>query len=72
MTEAIWKCSGRIVDAEPIPGDADNIIVFGTDFFRTGWDADGSRPVHIVRNDKLGITTPTSGKHANETQGISD
>ena len=30
--QAILKCSGRIVEVEPIPGDADNMIVFGTVF----------------------------------------
>ena len=67
MMQAILKCSGRIVDVEPFPGDADHMIVFGTVFCRTGWDADGSRPVHIVANDKLEITKPISGEHAIET-----
>ena len=58
MMQAILKCSGRIVEVEPIPGDADHMIVFGTVFLRTGWDADGLRPVHIVPIDKLEITTP--------------
>lgn len=29
MMQAILKCSGRIVDVEPIPGDLDCMIVFG-------------------------------------------
>ncbi len=59
MMQARLKCSGRIVDVEPIPGDADHMIVFGTVFRRTGWDATGFRPVHIVPIDKLEITTLT-------------
>lgn len=65
--QAILKCSGRVVDVEPIPGDPDRMIVFGIVFRRTGWDAVGSRPLHIVANDKLEITKPISGEHANET-----
>lgn len=72
MMQAILKCSGRIVDVEPIPGDADRMIVFGTVFRRTGWDAAGFRPVHIVPLEKLEITTPISGESANETQSPSD
>ena len=55
--QAILKCSGRIVDVEPIPGDDDHMIVFGTVFRRTGWDAAGFRPVHIVPIEKLEIAT---------------
>jgi hypothetical protein len=71
MMQAVLKCSGRIVDVEPIPGDADRMIVFGNVFYRIGWDAAGFRPIHIVPLDKLEITTTISGKHANETQGPS-
>ncbi len=69
---AILKCSGRIVDVEPIPGDAAHMIVYGTVLRRTGWDAADFRPVHIVPMEKLEIITPNSGEHANETQGPSD
>lgn len=55
--QAILKCSGRIVEVEPIPGDAGHMIVFGIVHYRTGWDAAGFRPVHIVPTDKLEITT---------------
>jgi hypothetical protein len=55
MMQAILKCSGRTVDVEPIPGDADHMIVFGSVFFRTVWDAAGLQPVHIVPVDKLEI-----------------
>jgi len=87
MMQAILKCSGRIVDAEPIPGDPDNMIVFGTVFLRTGWDAAGFRPIHIVPTDKLEITTltgnisketcppwttPILGEQDNEKQGTPD
>jgi len=57
MMHAILKCSGRTVEVEPIPGDPDHMIVFGTVFLRTGWDAAGFSPVHIVPIDKLEITT---------------
>ena len=53
---AILKCSGRIVEVEPLSGDAGHMIVFGSVFRRTGWDAGGFRPVHIVPIDKLDIT----------------
>lgn len=72
MMQAILKYRGRTVEVEPIPGDADHMIVFGTVFRRTGWDAAGLRPVHIVPVEKLEITTSISGEHANETQGPSD
>lgn len=52
---AILKCSGRIVEVEPIQGDPDHMIVFGTVFRRTIWDAMGYRPVHIVHTEKLEI-----------------
>lgn len=61
MMQAILKCSGRIVEVEPILGDDDHMIVFGTDFRRTGWDAAGFKPVHIVPIEKLAIITPISG-----------
>lgn len=57
MMQAILKCSGRIVEVEPVPGDPDLMIVFGTVFLRTGLDADGSKPIHIVPIGKLDITT---------------
>ena len=56
------KCSGRIVEVEPIPGDPDRMIVFGSVFYRTGWDAVGFRPIHIVPIEKLAFplfTNPT-------------
>lgn len=53
MMQAILKCSGRIVEVEPIPGDADRMIVFGTVLLRTVWDAAGFRPVHVVPVNKL-------------------
>jgi len=53
MMQAVLKCSGRIVEVEPIPGDPDHMIVFGNVFYRTAWDAVGFRPVHIVPVDKL-------------------
>ena len=57
MMQAMLKCSGRIVDVEPIPGDPDHKIVFGIVFLRTVWDAVGLRPVHIVPVDKLEFNT---------------
>jgi hypothetical protein len=72
MMRATLKCSGRTVEVEPIPGDADNMIVFGTVFLRTVWDAVGSRPIHFVPIDKLEITTPISGEQGNEAQGTSN
>jgi hypothetical protein len=54
---AILKCSGRIVEVEPIEGDPDHLIVFGTVFRRTIRDAMGYRPVHVVPKDKLEIIT---------------
>ena len=53
--KAILKCSGRIVEVEPIHGDPDHMTVFGTVFRRTIWDAMGYRPVHIVHRDKLEV-----------------
>jgi hypothetical protein len=53
--KAILKCSGRVVEVEPIDGDPDNMIVFGTVFRRTILDAMGYRPVHIVPRNKLEI-----------------
>ena len=53
--KAILKCSGRIVEVEPIEGDPDNMIVFGTVFRRTVWDAMGYCPVHVVPKEKLEI-----------------
>lgn len=53
--KAILKCSGRIVEVEPIEGDPDNMIVFGTVFRRTVRDAMGYRPVHAVPREKLEI-----------------
>lgn len=71
--QAILKSSGRIVDVEPIPGDADHMIVFGSVFLRTVWDAVGLRPVHVVPVNKLELTTtPNSGEQGDEGQGISD
>ena len=52
---AILKCSGRIVEVEPIQGDPDHMIVFGTVFRRTVLDAMGYRPGHIVPKEKLEI-----------------
>ena len=71
--QAILKCSGRIVEVEPIPGDVGHMIVFGSVFLRTVWDAVGLRPVHIVPIDKLELTTtPISGEQGDEAQGTSD
>jgi hypothetical protein len=56
MMQAILKCSGRIVDVEPIPGDAGHMVVFGSVFLRTVWDAVGVRPVHIVSIERLDTT----------------
>lgn len=53
--KAILKCSRRIVEVEPIEGDPDHLIVFGTVFRRTIRDAMGYRPAHIVPKDKLEI-----------------
>ena len=53
MMQAILKCSGRTVEVEPIPGDARHMIVFGSVYIRSAWDALGLRPVHIVPVDKL-------------------
>lgn len=53
--KAILKCSNRIVEVEPIEGNPDNMIVFGTVFRRTVWDAMGYRPVHVVPKEKLEI-----------------
>jgi hypothetical protein len=53
--KAILKCSGRIVEVEPIEGDPDHMIVFGTVFRRTVREAMGYRPVHVVPKDKLEI-----------------
>ena len=55
--KAILKCSGRIVEVEPIEGDPDNMVVFGTVLRRTIRDALGYRPIHIVPKDKLEIIT---------------
>lgn len=55
--KAVLKCSGRIVEVEPILGDPDNMIVFGTVFRRTMREAMGYRPVHVVPRDKLEIIT---------------
>ena len=52
---AILKCSDRIVECELIQGDPNHMIVFGTDFHRTIWDAMGYRPIHIVHREKLEI-----------------
>jgi hypothetical protein len=54
---AILKCSGRIVEVEPLEGDPDHMIVFGTVYRRTMRDAMGYRPVHVVHKDKLEIVT---------------
>jgi hypothetical protein len=40
---------------EPIPGDPDHVIVFGTVFRHTVLDAMGYRPIHVVPKDKLTI-----------------
>ena len=53
--KAVLKCSGRIVEIEPISGDPDHMIVFGTVFRRTIRDAMGYRPVHVVPREKLEI-----------------
>ena len=53
MMQAILKCSGRVVDVEPIPDDTDRMTVFGIVFRRTGWDAAGVRPVYVVPVNKL-------------------
>jgi hypothetical protein len=63
MMQAILKCSGRTVEVEPIPGDAGHMIVFGTVFLRTVWDAVGLRPIHIVPVDKLELITPLDDAH---------
>jgi hypothetical protein len=55
MMYAILKCSGRVVEVERIPGDADHMVVYGTVFRRTVWDAVGLRPVHLIPIDKLEI-----------------
>jgi hypothetical protein len=52
---AILKCSGRIVEVEPIEGDPDHMIVFGSVFRRTMRDAMGYRPVHVIPKEKLEI-----------------
>jgi hypothetical protein len=53
--QAILKCSSRTVEVEPIPGDPDHVIVFGTVFRHTVLDAMGYRPIHVVPKDKLTI-----------------
>jgi hypothetical protein len=53
--KAILKCSGRIVEVEPIEGVPDLMIVFGIVFRRSMMDAMGYRPVHILPKDKLEI-----------------
>jgi hypothetical protein len=53
--KAILKCSGRIVEVEPIEDDPDHMIVFGTVFRRTMRDAMGYRPVNVVPREKLEI-----------------
>jgi hypothetical protein len=53
--KAILKCSGRIVDVEPIEGDPDHLIVFRTVFRRTIREAVGYRPVHVVPKEKMEI-----------------
>ena len=63
--QAILKCSGRVVEVEPIPDDAGHMIVFGTVFLRTVFDAVGLRPVHIIPIDKLElIMVSEAGKTA--------
>lgn len=61
--KAILKCSGRVVEIEPIEDDPDNVIVFGTVFRRTMRDAMGYRPIHIVPKDKLEIITEEGTDH---------
>lgn len=61
--KAILKCSGRVVEVEPIPDDPDNMVVFGTVFRRTMRDAMGYRPVHVVRKDKLTIIEEEDTDH---------